>query len=108
MSNSDHTWQYWGHHDPYFGVLTDPSFGRARLDEDARTRFFASGKDYVDFALTTVKQRLDPQFRPSRALDFGCGVGRLTIPLARICDSVVGVDVAEGMLAEARANAEKE
>src|SRR5262249_37962087 len=41
-------------------------------------------------------------------LDFGCGVGRLTIPLARVCQSVVGVDVSDGMLAQARKNSEEQ
>jgi SAM-dependent methyltransferase len=39
------------------------------------------------------------------ALDFGCGVGRLTVPLARRFDEVVGVDVSPTMVAHARANA---
>lgn len=38
------------------------------------------------------------EFYPKSALDFGCGVGRLTIPLARISGSVTGIDVASGML----------
>src|SRR5262249_15948332 len=41
-------------------------------------------------------------FEPRRVLDFGCGVGRLVIPLAKRCGQVVGVDVAQSMLAEAR------
>ena len=41
-------------------------------------------------------------FKPKSALDFGCGVGRLLIPLARICGQAVGVDVADDMLALAR------
>jgi len=39
-----------------------------------------------------------------RALDHGCGVGRLTLPLARAFEHVVALDVSETMLAEARAN----
>jgi 2-polyprenyl-3-methyl-5-hydroxy-6-metoxy-1,4-benzoquinol methylase len=39
-----------------------------------------------------------------RALDFGCGIGRVTIPLAEHFDEVVGVDVAPAMLEQARSN----
>jgi ubiquinone/menaquinone biosynthesis C-methylase UbiE len=53
-----------------------------------------------------VRTHLDPTFRPKRALDFGCGVGRLVIPLSRICDSVTGVDVSSHMLREAKRNCE--
>ena len=38
-----------------------------------------------------------------RALDFGCGAGRLTRALAARFESVVGVDVADAMLDKARA-----
>ncbi len=37
-----------------------------------------------------------------RALDFGCGLGRLTQALADHCDEVVGLDVAPSMIAQAR------
>ncbi|MGZ7087268.1 MAG: class I SAM-dependent methyltransferase [Ilumatobacteraceae bacterium] len=40
-------------------------------------------------------------------LDFGCGVGRLSLPFARRCQSVVGVDISAAMLTEATANAER-
>ncbi|HME90767.1 MAG TPA: methyltransferase domain-containing protein [Myxococcaceae bacterium] len=106
MKDSDKTWQYFGRTDPYFGVLSHPSFKTEQLDESARHQFFDSGRRYVDYVLELVSNHLDASFRPTRALDFGCGVGRLTIPLARVCQSVVGVDVSDGMLAEARKNAE--
>ena len=50
-----------------------------------------------------IRRWVAPRFAPRSALDFGCGVGRLLVPLARRCPSVVGVDVADSMLAQARA-----
>jgi SAM-dependent methyltransferase len=47
-------------------------------------------------------RRLCPQLWPGRALDFGCGVGRLTRPLADHFDEVVGVDIAPTMIDLAR------
>lgn len=41
----------------------------------------------------------------NRALDFGCGVGRLTLALAKEFDAVVGLDISDAMLAEAKRNA---
>lgn len=40
--------------------------------------------------------------RRRAALDFGCGVGRLSRPLARSFDRCVGVDISEQMIARAR------
>lgn len=39
-------------------------------------------------------------------LEIGCGTGRLTIPTAKICKSVVGVDFSECMLEVARRKSE--
>jgi cyclopropane fatty-acyl-phospholipid synthase-like methyltransferase len=99
-------WQRWGREDPYFGVLTSASYHRDQMDENARKDFFASGEACIDAALTTVKSHLDGGFAPQRSLDFGCGVGRLTIPLARRSEQVVGVDISPAMLEEARKNAD--
>ncbi len=41
-------------------------------------------------------------------LDIGCGTGRHTIPLARYGIKMTGLDLSEGMLAQARAYADKE
>lgn len=41
-------------------------------------------------------------FEPGSCLDFGCGVGRLTVPLAESFQQTVGVDVAAPMVEAAR------
>lgn len=90
--------------DPYFGVWTKDEFKTENLSEGALGEFFRFGEEYVDTVLGIVRERIDRNFQPSRAFDFGCGVGRLTIPLARICPHVVGADVSHNMLNEARKN----
>ena len=40
--------------------------------------------------------------RPKLAVDVGCGSGQSTLALAALCESVVGVDVSEAQLEEAR------
>lgn len=105
MANTDKAWQRFGRSDPYYGVLTDGSFSRQNFDEEARATFFQSGEDYVDFILSVIRGHLVPDYQPTRALDFGCGVGRLTLALARRTSESIGVDVSRGMLDEAVANA---
>ena len=95
-------WKRWGAEDPYYGVLSDEEYRRSALTDEAVSRFFASGTNHIEHVLATLRAHFDPQFRPRRALDFGCGVGRLLVPLSRACEQVVGVDVADTMLAEAR------
>lgn len=104
MSGYRGTWEELGETDPYFAVLTQPEYHQDRLDAAALAAFFASGRDHAARVLA-VARTLDPGFRPRRALDFGCGVGRVSIPLAEQCASVVGADASPAMLERARAHA---
>lgn len=101
LRDTDRDWRIIGEQDPFFGVLTDPRYHRQNLTDQARADFFGSGETEI----TTLFDRIRAifgDFNPKSALDFGCGVGRLTQPLAHRFGDVVGVDVSTGMLAEAR------
>lgn len=101
---TDKDWEKWGATDPYFGVLSSEHFHAATLDRFAKDEFFASGKNHVTRVLDTIRTHFEPGFAPTSALDFGCGVGRLVVPLAEQATTVVGVDVSPSMLAEAAKN----
>jgi len=102
--NTDRQWEIFGKIDPYFSVLTQDKYRKSNLTEENREDFFTSGHDYIDNVLNIVRKHIDTTYSPKKAIDFGCGVGRLVIPLARIAEKVVGMDVSESMLDEARAN----
>jgi len=104
--STDIEWEKWGRQDPYFGVITDPRFRRERLGEAELQAFFDTGREHVDNVLRTARRRFDETFAPRSVLDFGCGVGRAAIPFAALAERVVGVDVSESMLGEARRNAQ--
>lgn len=104
--NTDAEWERFGRKDPYFGVLADAKFHAANLTDANREEFFRTGVEYVDDVLRKIRQHLDPDFTSRRVLDFGCGVGRLVIPFAKVAQEVTGVDVSDSMLREARRNCE--
>jgi SAM-dependent methyltransferase len=104
--STDSAWEEWGRRDPYFGVITHPKFRLADMTEESRSEFFDSGVAHVDYLMRTIRQYVDPTFVPKRVLDFGCGVGRTLIPLAKIAGQVVGVDVSAAMLEVARKHCE--
>lgn len=106
LKESDRAWEQFGKEDPYFGVLTDEKFRKSNLTDAAKEEFFRSGEDYIADVLAKVHRYIDPTFNIRNALDFGCGVGRLVIPLASIADEVTGIDISPSMLAEARNNYE--
>jgi len=105
--NTDLEWQKFGDRDPYFAVLTDKSYQTHNLNEQTKEEFFQTGYHYVFHILTKIREHLNPHYIPRQALDFGCGVGRLVIPLAEIAASVTGVDISEAMLHEARKNCQE-
>ena len=99
---TDRDWDLLARTDPFWAVSTDDRYRRANLSDAALTQFFAAGEYHIDFLFRTIRHHLGDDFAPATALDFGCGVGRMLIPLARRCRAVTGVDVSEAMLTEAR------
>lgn len=105
MNRHIRSWEHWGECDPYFAVLAHPWYRRAELSAETSTEFFAEGERDIAHIFDVLKQ-WNPDFSPTSALDYGCGVARLLIPLAERCPGVTGVDVSHSMLAEARKNLE--
>ena len=91
-------WDAFGRADPLFGVLSDPTkFGGQWPIDD----FFESGEAHVK-KLLRILNELGVSFPRGACLDFGCGVGRLTMPLSDSFDRTVGVDIAKSMISVAR------
>jgi 2-polyprenyl-3-methyl-5-hydroxy-6-metoxy-1,4-benzoquinol methylase len=103
-SRAERHWQNWGTENPYYGVLSQPKFLNANLNEQSREEFFASGERHVNHVYHVIKTKLRDDFQPRRVLDFGCGVGRLLAPFAMRAQTVVGVDVSPAMLEQAANN----
>jgi SAM-dependent methyltransferase len=93
------SWSTLGAADPLWAVCVDQDRRRGSWDLG---EFMASGRAEVATAMDRLGQL---GVSPGRiaALDFGCGVGRLTAALADHFDTVTGLDIAEPMLARARA-----
>jgi 2-polyprenyl-3-methyl-5-hydroxy-6-metoxy-1,4-benzoquinol methylase len=100
---TDRDWEVLGQLEPCWAVLTHDAFrGPAVTDAEKLELFLASGRQHVARIWDVIESNLGGRFTPDRALDFGCGVGRIVVPLAERCGSVLGVDVADSMLANAR------
>jgi 2-polyprenyl-3-methyl-5-hydroxy-6-metoxy-1,4-benzoquinol methylase len=90
-------WEKLARREPYFPVLT----AEGVRDE----AFLESGEADIALLLPSVASLLGRDVPLSSVLDFGCGAGRLTIPLARRAVGVVGADIAPSVLEQARKNA---
>lgn len=92
-----HNWDGLGRIDPFWAILAYPERHGRKWTGDEQV-FFATGRRTVDDVMTTVDRR---GLRPAvfeRALDFGCGAGRLTQGLAHHVVRVDGVDIAASMI----------
>jgi SAM-dependent methyltransferase len=101
-------WEELAQREPYFAVLTNEGLLGAAGNPVATAAFFETGEADVASLLEAIAAVLRREVPLSTVLDFGCGVGRLTLPLARRATvRVVGCDVAPTMLLHARENAQK-
>jgi SAM-dependent methyltransferase len=90
-------WETLAQDDPMWAVLTWPKKRGGRWEPDD---FFATGADEIRSVMDRIR-RLQMDVPRRTALDFGCGVGRVTQALAFHFESVWGLDIAPTMIAEA-------
>jgi SAM-dependent methyltransferase len=97
-------WEDLAANDPLWAILAAPEGrgGRWQIDE-----FFASGEAEIAQVLEVAAGLGLPE-QHERALDFGCGVGRLTRALGGRFQDAVGIDISAEMVRLARElNAER-
>ena len=92
-------WDQLAEVDPLWAVLTRADKRGGRWDRD---EFLATGEAEIAGVMATAAELELPAAR-RRALDFGCGAGRLTRALAGRFETAVGVDISAGMVETARA-----
>jgi ubiquinone/menaquinone biosynthesis C-methylase UbiE len=92
------SWDQFGREDPFWAVLTNPNKKGGGWSE---AEFFATGRHDIGVALQRITA-LGMDLSYDKALDFGCGPGRLTQALAEHFGEVHGVDIAASMIAKAQ------
>lgn len=95
------TWHALGEEQPHWSVVTAEEFRPGRIGESLES-FYASGEANVATLMRTLARNGIDASRLRRCMDFGCGVGRLTVALAKRFPEVVAVDVSASHLAVAR------
>lgn len=91
-------WEDLAELDPLWSILTCSETKFNRWDKD---EFFRTGEEEVQSLIEKAGHLGLPHSR-GQALDFGCGVGRLTRALAKHFEHCCGVDISEKMIAMAR------
>jgi ubiquinone/menaquinone biosynthesis C-methylase UbiE len=88
-------WESLAQTDPLWSICTDPEKRNQRWNPE---EFFATGKQEIDKVLEHLRRLEIPLDRAAPALDFGCGVGRLTRALADYFPECWGVDISPTMI----------
>jgi len=92
------TYDELGRSDPLYAIL---SFKDTRNKQWSPDRFFDRGRKEISAAMSYLSH-LGLEVPRGRALDFGCGVGRLTQALCEEFEETVGVDISSSMIEGAR------
>ena len=97
-------WRRFGETEPHWSVLTSEMFTADKIEENIDL-FYESGRGDLKFILNPLTRSGIAARHFGKVLDFGCGVGRLSLVLAEYADHVVGVDISPPHLKLARERA---
>lgn len=102
------TAQYWRNQaskpdEIYWSVLTNQKY-RGVMLEDVRKEFMDTGKPYCDRLSKLVSKFSSLPLSEQEVLDFGCGVGRLSVHFSSRYKKVYCVDFSNAHLEEAKQN----
>jgi SAM-dependent methyltransferase len=100
LDNLKNAWEGLAERDALNAILTDDSKTDGKWDV---ADFMATGDAEIETVMNHLAAIGRTPNRNGAALDFGCGVGRLTQALARRFASCVGVDISQQMIQKADA-----
>jgi len=92
-------WEQAAREDAMFNIVTDPRYVNGGWNPD---EFFRHGRAEIDTMLSRLDERGLRGPGRKKALDFGCGVGRLTQALLPEYKKAYGVDLTDEMVRLAR------
>ena len=98
------TWEYLGQEKAHFSVLTYEAFLPKNLSDSIDT-FWATGEVEAATATRTIGQYGLGDLEGKICVEYGCGVGRVTVNFAKQFKFVHGYDISRNHLQHARARA---
>lgn len=91
----EQNWEKFGQRDPLWSILAVS--GKENSNFWKKKEFFKTGESEIKKLVKQIKLYKKDQIF-NKALDFGCGVGRLTQALAKYFNEVYGIDIASSMI----------
>ena len=97
LAKTSAQWQHLGETEPHWSVLTNESYFQENFHMN-RAAFYASGESELKMFDATLARAGVAREGLRRCIDLGCGVGRVTAPLAARFAEVLAVDVSPAHL----------
>jgi SAM-dependent methyltransferase len=97
-------WSRLGSSDPYWSVLASDEHAISKMSPDRINDFYESGRHCFDRLMGYLARHGLELAHDASIIDYGCGLGRATLWLARHCRRVIAVDVSEPHIALAEEN----
>jgi SAM-dependent methyltransferase len=94
------TWEYLGNTEPHWSVLTWDKF--LSSGEGTQKQFYDTGEYEADRLFNTLNRNGIDHGSLKTCLEFGCGLGRVTLWLAKKYETVIGYDISSSHLSLAR------
>ena len=96
-------WSNLGEQDPYWSVLTHDQYRIDRMDKaEVIDAFYETGRSEINRIKAWLERNGCSIAANGTCVDYGCGVGRVTLWLARTFKKVVAVDISESHIRAAR------
>lgn len=103
LARVEGVWQNLGEIDPWWSVLTHKKFLSSNISPEVKQEFYSSGKDMQRYIETKLEKcGIEFPLPTGRAMDFGCGLGRILIHMAPYFRTITGVDISQPHLDLAR------
>lgn len=96
FTDLEKNWNGLGETDPYWAVLTDPN---KQNNQWSSEEFYETGRNFFNFILKDLE--IEETVGKQKALDFGCGPGRITQAMCPHFEAVCGVDISASMIEKA-------
>jgi SAM-dependent methyltransferase len=102
MARVGRAWTWLGQEQPHWSVVSEERFRPDRLGENLGA-FAATGEESCRLVLAQLARHdVTPALLP-RAVEYGCGVGRMSLPLSRRFAALAACDISPAHLGIARA-----
>ncbi len=98
MKTSKDFWIETGKVNPWWGVQSHERFKGMDINDELKSEFYSTGENEMIDIQRVLNWLCGFKGTTGNAIDFGCGIGRHTFPMAKIMGTVYGIDISPDII----------